>query len=53
MRHAIKNNLYMFKYVLQNCPLQVVLGLVSVVLKSGVSLLDILLLKYILDSFND
>lgn len=53
MRHAIKNNLYMIKYVLQCCPLQAALGLVSVVLKSGVSLLDILLLKYILDSFND
>ncbi len=53
LKSVIQNNAYMLKSIVKYCPNQIFIGIANALLGSAVSVLNILLLKYIIDSLSN
>lgn len=53
MNKIIKNNLLMIKYIAKFCPTQIILSILNAVLTSLISVLNILFLRYIINSITN
>ena len=53
LKTVLQNNFYMLKNILRYCPSQIVVSIVNALLGSAVSVLNILLLKFVIDSITN
>ena len=53
LKTVLQNNLYMLKNILRYCPSQMIVSIANALLGSAVSVLNILLLKFVIDSITN